>query len=374
MKILIISNLYPSSGNAQDHLGKMLLHRYAQCWSKDHEIVVINPHSYNILTARKLRKKALMHSFKIDGITVYNIPILRLPGDKLQVRKFKNFVKNLGEFDFILGCLPVGIEISNFVSKSLNIPYFTYFHNTDYHRSGISKNRITRKYTRFIEQATGLMFVSPKLKKAFEKYSANKSILLTGGIDTSWISDHSKVTFGSGLNLVTSARLVRQKNIESVLVALNDLSVEFRLSIAGDGPHRSYLEQLINNHTNLKENVSLYGMVNFDQLKVLFDSSDFMILMSTNESFGLVYLEAMARGCIPIGTRGEGIDGIIVDEQNGYLCDPAPKSIGSLLEKISKTPNERLIEVSENALETAKNYVYERLAESFIAFARAKIM
>ena len=38
------------------------------------------------------------------------------------------------------------------------------------------------------------------------------------------------------------------------------------------------------------------------------------------KTFGLVYLEAMARGCITVASRDEGFDGIIQDGVNGFLC------------------------------------------------------
>jgi len=34
-------------------------------------------------------------------------------------------------------------------------------------------------------------------------------------------------------------------------------------------------------------------------------------MVSAPETFGLVYLEAMAKGCIVIGTKNWGIDGIV---------------------------------------------------------------
>ena len=36
------------------------------------------------------------------------------------------------------------------------------------------------------------------------------------------------------------------------------------------------------------------------------------------EAYGLVYLEAMARGCITIASRDEGFDGVIKDGINGF--------------------------------------------------------
>ena len=45
-------------------------------------------------------------------------------------------------------------------------------------------------------------------------------------------------------------------------------------------------------------------------------------MISSNEVFKLVYLEAMAQGCIVIASKGGGFDGINVDGQNGFLCEP----------------------------------------------------
>jgi glycosyltransferase involved in cell wall biosynthesis len=43
---------------------------------------------------------------------------------------------------------------------------------------------------------------------------------------------------------------------------------------------------------------------------------------SIREGFGIVYAEAMACGCVAIGTEGEGIADLIVSGENGYLVPP----------------------------------------------------
>ncbi|SNS58997.1 Glycosyltransferase involved in cell wall bisynthesis [Ekhidna lutea] len=354
----------------------MLLHQYAKCWAEEHDITVIRPHSYNLLTANKLRKKKLKACFEIDGINVFNVPVLRLPGDNLQIKKFRKIISELGKFDFILGSLPVGIEITHYVSSTLGIPYFTYLHNTDFHRSGLSKGRLTSRYKMFLMKADGIGYISTKLQKAFERtiMESSKGILLPGAISPSWLTEPPKRSFKSPMKLVAPARLVKQKNIDLILKAFSKLlSLDYQLTIAGDGEQREFLEHLVASDLNLKAKVSFIGMVDHEVLKKLFDQSDFMILMSTNESFGLVYLEAMARGCIPIGTRGEGIDGVIQHGENGFLCDPDPESISQQLSEISKLPSASLLKVSTNASETAKNFVYDKLAKFFIDFAKTKL-
>ena len=57
-----------------------------------------------------------------------------------------------------------------------------------------------------------------------------------------------------------------------------------------------------------------------EEVILMLDRADCFIMISRDEVFGLVYLEAMARGCIVVASRGEGMTGIIEDGVNGFLC------------------------------------------------------
>ena len=47
--------------------------------------------------------------------------------------------------------------------------------------------------------------------------------------------------------------------------------------------------------------------------------ADIFVLPSINETFGMVYLEAMASGCITVCTENDGIAGIIENNENGFF-------------------------------------------------------
>ena len=84
-------------------------------------------------------------------------------------------------------------------------------------------------------------------------------------------------------------------------------------------------------------------------------------------AFGLVYLEAMAKGCIVIGTKGQGIDGVIIDKVNGFLCEA--KNIDELTEifkRISSMPKEELKNISKNAIQTARQLTDEKAAKKYL--------
>ena len=47
--------------------------------------------------------------------------------------------------------------------------------------------------------------------------------------------------------------------------------------------------------------------------------SDLFVLPSWGEGYGIVYIEAMAAGCIAVGAENEGIADTITDGENGFL-------------------------------------------------------
>ena len=95
--------------------------------------------------------------------------------------------------------------------------------------------------------------------------------------------------------------------------------------------------------------------------------TDCFIMVSAHEAFGLVYVEAMAKGCITIATKGQGIDGVIIDSENGFLCEAEnPDALADVITYINSLPVERLRQISLNAIKTAENLTDEKVAKHYI--------
>ena len=69
----------------------------------------------------------------------------------------------------------------------------------------------------------------------------------------------------------------------------------------------------------LQESVTLTGGLPHGEVLRRMAQSDLFVLPSWGEGYGIVYIEAMAAGCIAVGAENEGIADTITDGENGFL-------------------------------------------------------
>ena len=111
----------------------------------------------------------------------------------------------------------------------------------------------------------------------------------------------------------------------------------------------------------------MLGKIPRDEITAQYDKAQCMIMISKGEAYGLVYLEAMARGCITIASRGEGFDGVIIDGVNGFLCAPGDyQELVGIIERINLLSVEEKNCISKNAIETAKRLTDYNVAKMYI--------
>ena len=109
------------------------------------------------------------------------------------------------------------------------------------------------------------------------------------------------------------------------------------------------------------------GWIPRDQIIEEYDNADCLIMISEGEAYGLVYLEAMARGCLTIASIGEGFDGVIIDGINGFLCKAGDADdLAARIMKINVMPTEERVRVSQEAIKTAKSLTDEKAAERYV--------
>jgi N-acetyl-alpha-D-glucosaminyl L-malate synthase BshA len=93
-------------------------------------------------------------------------------------------------------------------------------------------------------------------------------------------------------------------------------SVPAHLLMVGDGPDRGPAEHLAR-ELNLDRHVSFLGKQS--HVERLIPLAHVLLMPSELESFGLVALEAMACGVVPVATRVGGVPELITDGEDGFL-------------------------------------------------------
>lgn len=116
----------------------------------------------------------------------------------------------------------------------------------------------------------------------------------------------------------------KYKNIDLVINAMPDvlkIIPDVCYVIVGDGTDRKRLEQ-ITNEINISDKVIFTGNVPDNLLNSYYSACDVFVLPSTNEGFGMVFLEAMyfSKPCISV--KAAGVPEVIIDGKTGILCEP----------------------------------------------------
>ena len=119
-------------------------------------------------------------------------------------------------------------------------------------------------------------------------------------------------------------RLVFYKNLEVVFQALTKVREKIRnvrVVIVGDGPMRvlwkSFVEKL-----GLQDQVAFFGRISHEEKVRLIHGSQFLVLPSLVEGFGMVVLEAYACRKPVLASRIGALQEL-VDADDGFLVDPA---------------------------------------------------
>lgn len=176
--------------------------------------------------------------------------------------------------------------------------------------------------------------------------------------------------------LLSVGRLVERKGfhwfVENVIPKLIEREENLIYLIAGDGPYREIIEEIITNH-HLEDYVKLLGKVDDETLRLLYNVVDIFVMPNIPvegdmEGFGIVILEAASCGVPVVASNLEGIRDAIVEEKNGFLVkvydvDEFIKIINRLLRDNKKERNlSRIRNFTLNYFNwdiIAKNYISE---------------
>ena len=224
---------------------------------------------------------------------------------------------------------------------------------------------------KYINDMDIIGFRSEPIKKSFlELFDyKGKTFQCYSGIPKNLIPDSPPCrSFNNIKNFVFVGTLIKRKYPAEIVPAVCDAmgNSQFNITYIGKGAE----DRRINVYAkkfDVKDKIHFLGYVSREEVAKVLSESDIFIMNSKNEAFGLVYLEAMAQGCLTIASKGEGFDGIIKDGFNGFLCKAGDiDDLANTIRRIKALTNEELLEISKNAYLTASILTDENAAQMYI--------
>ena len=215
-----------------------------------------------------------------------------------------------------------------------------------------TKNSIRYKCYRLIEKFaykySDVAFVSSMHNKDYLLQTGyikrNKIKIVTNFIDISLFRPLNVEKHENKILFV--GRLNKEKNLFNLIEAISQTN--FTLDIYGQGELKSELMQFSGDK---KADVNFMGVVSNKKLVDIYNNYKYYILSSYFEGMPKTLLEAMACGCVCIGTDVKGINEVMVDEVNGFLSSDTSSSAIVRAVNIA-TKSDCLDDVSINAVST----------------------
>ena len=212
-------------------------------------------------------------------------------------------------------------------SKGIKIPVITTLHGTDI--TLVGKDNSLKPVIEFsINNSDGVTCVSNYLKdKTYEYFDIKREIdVIYNFIDFDKFSKTNKEHFKkviapNGEKIITHISNFRKvKRAEDTIHVFKKINAKVPscLLLIGDGPERANLEVMC-------KKIGLCDQIRFlgkqEAIEELLSVSDLFILPSSNESFGLAALEAMAIEVPVISSNIGGLPEVNIDGETGYLCE-----------------------------------------------------
>ncbi|MDQ0352760.1 glycosyltransferase involved in cell wall biosynthesis [Alkalibacillus filiformis] len=384
MNIMVITTLYPTHKEQQRNEITHALHYFFDDWAKQgHKVQVVRiqptyPSVFNVLKKSKMANAfKTVSSFKKDNVNVTRVPITKIPKinyGEASINKsykiIKNYLDEIDKPDVILcHMINPSLYIAELVKKYIDVPLVVTLHQTDLLYLD-SKKKHRSRYDKVLRNIDQLCFRSESIRETYNKigFIVDQTSIVSSGIDEDAIIDLNKLKNKKNRKskeVFIAASLIKLKNIDVLLRSFSKLNdKDIVLKIAGSGPEKNKLLKLVR-QLGIEHKVSFLGFLSRKEVLKYMEESDVFVMVSSPETFGLVYLEAMAKGCITIGAKGEGIDGTIVDGENGYLC--SPRNVNELKLKLAQSiHNTNKDKMLTNAVSTAKKMTQNQISEDYL--------
>lgn len=336
MKILVLSNMYPSKKNPE----------YGTFVS---EIINLLSEKYFIRAVYIQKSSRLLKIFNYFKYSIKSLFYIMFEKQDLILVQYGNH-----------SLLPL-IFLPNYILRSKLV---INFHGSDLFPESKSGIIIAKLFHRIKSSAHFYIVPSEYFKKSLHSFSFYKGqnviISPSGGVELSQIQTRNfkRKRKDETTKVGFLGRLERNKGVCDFLKYVNESSFQkakLEFFIAGSGFYSKIVE-----YNSIKQNsLTFLGPLSKKQVFKFLGKIDYLLFLSSRkaESLGLVIIEAMASGAVVIALRNGAVEEIIIDGKTGYIIENYSKeSIDAIIENHERLNIEQKKRFYQNTLKSLERF------------------
>lgn len=353
MHIMVIPSWYSSPRNKVH--GSFFKEQFKALSNSGEKITVAYNEIWPITLIGKTHEKRKI-SFNIeDGLRTYRYrdfnyfpknPLMFKSFNKRMDKLYKEIVKKEGKVDIIHAHSAMWGAISaTYISEKYNVPLVITEHSSLKYAKYLKESYKKYIYKAY-EKAACLIAVGNGLKDELKQYVDKDIKVIYNMVDLSLFNINDG-RFDDTINenkpdfkFFSCAFLEDGKGMELLIKAFKDAfkGEKVTLKIGGDGSLKPLLKKLIL-ELDMMSQISLLGALSRDEVANEMNKCDAFVLPSEHETFGVVYIEALASGKPVIGAKNGGAEDII-KKDNGLIIEKNNKEeLVFALKEIKKNYN-----------------------------------
>ncbi len=272
---------------------------------------------------------------------------------RLLVKTYKKAVKLYGKPDVIHAHFYSIAAIASVLRKKYDLPFVITEHSSKLNKNILEISGLDVKLAKKAYQnADKIIAVSSALAKNLQDNFDVAADVIHNIVDVSKFQ-YTKRGQKQDFTFISVGNLIKLKRFDLLIAAFAEAFKEdnsVKLKIVGAGPEKDDLQSLVS-QCNMSDRIMFLNEVGRDSLMQIYPESDAFVLASQSETFGVVYIEAMATG-LPVIATDCGGPSDFVNERNGYLIPINDKK--ALVEALKKMRdnafNFNALEISETSV------------------------
>jgi phosphatidylinositol alpha-mannosyltransferase len=228
--------------------------------------------------------------------------------------------------------------------------------------------RVITPYTKSVmKYLDSLTAVSDAAASYVKTVTKEKVTIIPNGIDLNKYTPNKGHKVSDTPTILFIGRLEKRKGVRYLIEAFEiyvQINPAAKLKIAGNGPDRQKLEDYVKSHKI--PNVEFLGHISEEQKQELFEQADLFCSPALfGESFGIVLLEAMAKGLVTLAGDNPGYASVLTGR--GALSLVNPRDIPQFARQIDLLLSDHDVrELWRNwALEDVKRYTYPNVVDQY---------